>query len=49
MLILLLCSVHVIYYAGTNVEASVVQKTRPLTSDEIALYTFGSKEQLAAW
>ncbi|KUJ21838.1 uncharacterized protein LY89DRAFT_385616 [Mollisia scopiformis] len=42
-------TVHIIYYTGTNVEASVVQKTRPLTSEEIAMYTYGSKEQLAAW
>lgn len=49
MLIFLTFSVHIIYFTGTNVEASVVQKKRPLTPDEIATYSFGSKEELAAW
>ncbi|CZR56998.1 uncharacterized protein PAC_06887 [Phialocephala subalpina] len=34
-------------YHGTNVEASAAQKTRPLTSHEIKIFTFGSKEELA--
>ncbi|TVY85929.1 hypothetical protein LAWI1_G006651, partial [Lachnellula willkommii] len=40
-------TVQIISYGGTNVEASVVQKTRPLTATEIDLFTRGSKEQLA--
>ncbi|KAH9884075.1 hypothetical protein F4778DRAFT_800406 [Xylariomycetidae sp. FL2044] len=42
-------TVHIIYYAGTNVEATQAALTRTLPADEIAQYEFGSKEQLAAW
>ncbi|KAH8900345.1 hypothetical protein GQ53DRAFT_613908, partial [Thozetella sp. PMI_491] len=45
-------TVHIVYYAGTNVEASVLQATRlalALTNDEIQQFEYGSKEQLAAW
>ncbi|KAH8672650.1 hypothetical protein BGZ60DRAFT_282835 [Tricladium varicosporioides] len=42
-------TVHIIYYAGTNVEAAALQLTRTLTPEEIAQFEFGSKEQLAAW
>ncbi|KAI1849431.1 hypothetical protein JX266_004926 [Neoarthrinium moseri] len=41
--------VDLVYYAGTNVEASAVLETRTLTDDEIAEYTFGSKMELVAW
>jgi len=40
---------HVEDFTGTNVEASQLQKTRTLTASEIDTYSFGSKEQLAAW
>ncbi|TVY20130.1 hypothetical protein LARI1_G001875 [Lachnellula arida] len=40
-------TVQIISHGGTNVEASVVQKTRPLTATEIDMFTRGSKEQLA--
>lgn len=42
-------TVYIIYYAGTNVEAAVIQKTRVLTAEEIAAFTHGSQEELAAW
>ncbi|KAF8866899.1 hypothetical protein BDZ45DRAFT_795355 [Acephala macrosclerotiorum] len=42
-------TVHIIYFIGTNVEASVLQNTRLLTSHGIGVYTFGSKEQLAEY
>ncbi|KAH6649021.1 hypothetical protein BKA67DRAFT_379552 [Truncatella angustata] len=42
-------TVHIVYYAGTNVEASVVQATRALTEEEIAQYEYGSKIELVAW
>ncbi|RDW85846.1 hypothetical protein BP5796_04171 [Coleophoma crateriformis] len=42
-------TVHIIYYTGTNVEASAIQMTRKLTDSEISIYEYGSKEQLAAW
>ncbi|KAH8647028.1 hypothetical protein BGZ60DRAFT_329442, partial [Tricladium varicosporioides] len=46
-------TVHIICkikdFTGTNVEASVVQKTTPLTDAEIRAYTFGSQEELLAW
>lgn len=42
-------TVDIIYYSGTNVEASAVQKTRTLTDAEVRAYIFGSQEQLIAW
>ncbi|KAI0167778.1 hypothetical protein BJ166DRAFT_240678 [Pestalotiopsis sp. NC0098] len=42
-------TVHVVYYAGTNVEASVLQTTETLSASDIASYEFGSKTELAAW
>ncbi|KAL3420370.1 hypothetical protein PVAG01_08869 [Phlyctema vagabunda] len=41
--------VHLIYFTGSNVEASVEQLTRTLTAEEIAGFESGSKEQLVAW
>ncbi|ETS79912.1 hypothetical protein PFICI_07441 [Pestalotiopsis fici W106-1] len=42
-------TVHVVYYAGTNVEASVLQTTQTLSAEDIASYEFGSKVELVAW
>ncbi|KAH8664126.1 hypothetical protein BX600DRAFT_512191 [Xylariales sp. PMI_506] len=42
-------TVHVVYYHGTNVEASVLLATQTLSDEVLADYTLGSKVELVAW
>ncbi|KAH6894058.1 hypothetical protein B0T10DRAFT_435494, partial [Thelonectria olida] len=42
-------TVHLIYYLGTNVEASVIQKTQTLSAHDQHDFTAGSKLELTAW
>ncbi|KAK7215796.1 hypothetical protein V2G26_003799 [Clonostachys chloroleuca] len=39
-------TVHLVYFLGTNVEASTIQTQRELSADDVADFTLGSKLQL---
>ncbi|CAI6091716.1 unnamed protein product, partial [Clonostachys chloroleuca] len=41
-------TVHLVYFLGTNVEASTIQTQRELSADDVADFTLGSKLQLVA-
>ncbi|CAH0020840.1 unnamed protein product, partial [Clonostachys rhizophaga] len=42
-------TVHLVYFLGTNVEASTIQTQRELCPEDVADFTLGSKLQLVAW